>query len=155
MTIYLAHMVSAGIHNNLTNLCKGYLRDSSKIELAFYCSHHQDSNLLEGQDLCLFPNLFYIPDLECIYHILDDALSLTVNIKIKADKNVNLGYIEDAVIAQLSYDGFSERGKVDVNVQRKSLKFGRNYICMEKLLQCLIILNPNLIIIRKEWILPF
>lgn len=60
-----------------------------------------------------------------IYHIMDDALSLTLNIKVKADKSVDLGYITNAITVQLSYDGFSESGKVDVNVPTGLAQPGR------------------------------
>ena len=51
-----------------------------------------------------------------IYHISDSAVALAVNIKVKADKLVAIGEIEEAIKAELTVGEENEVATVDVNV---------------------------------------
>ncbi len=51
-----------------------------------------------------------------IYNIIDGSVALTLNLKVRVDSNVNLGYIQDAIVARVEVGNSSEEAHLDVNV---------------------------------------
>ncbi len=51
-----------------------------------------------------------------VYHISDNAIALAINVKVRADKMVAVGYIADAIKAELQIGDTKEVASVDVNI---------------------------------------
>lgn len=51
-----------------------------------------------------------------VYYFTEGSKAATINIKVRADSAVNLGYIEDAIVAKVEVDNELEEARIDVNV---------------------------------------
>ena len=51
-----------------------------------------------------------------VYYFTEGSKAATINIKVRADSAVNLGYIEDAIVVKTEVDNELEEAHVDVNV---------------------------------------
>lgn len=51
-----------------------------------------------------------------VYYFTEGSKAATINIKVRADSAVNLGYIENAIVAKVEVDNELEEAHVDVNV---------------------------------------
>ena len=61
------------------------------------------------------------------YYMQPGTESIAVNIKVRMDTHVDIGYIEDAIKATLTVDDYSETAKVDVNAPTNASASGRHY----------------------------